>query len=88
MRKRLRLKTVCNEKISVSVFDDPKKSRLENLDVVEFKIKYRFENSYSVVEALVYLVICNDIKGQLVSVAKEQFDHISSLTLADIISFF
>ena len=69
MRKRLRLKTVRTEKISISVFGDSKESRLESLDVVEFKIKHRFENS-SVIEALVYPVICSDIKGQLVSVAK------------------
>ena len=46
MRKRLRLKTVCTEKISISVFGDTKESRLESLDVVEFKVKHRFENSY------------------------------------------
>ena len=83
VRKRLRLKTVRTEKISISVFGGSKECRLESLDVVEFKIKHRFENSYSVVEALVYPVICSDIKGQLVSVAKEQYDHISRLTLAD-----
>ena len=77
VRKRSRLKTV------LSVFDDCKESHLENLDVVEFKIKHRFENSYSVVEALVYPLICCEIKGQLVSLAKEQYDHISRLTLAD-----
>ena len=79
MRKRLRLKTARTEKISFSVFGDSKESHLENLDVVEFKIKHHFENSYSAVEALVYPVICSDIKGQLVSVAKEQYDHISQL---------
>ena len=47
VRKRLRLKTVRTEKISISVFGDSKEPRLENLDVVEFKIKRRFENSYS-----------------------------------------
>ena len=83
VRKDLRLKTVCTEKISVSVFGDSKESRLENLDVVEFKINHRFENSYSLVEALVYPVICSDIKGQLVSVVKVQYDHIFRLTLAD-----
>ena len=83
VRKRLRLETVCTEKISISVFGDSKELRLENLDVVELKIKHRFENSYSVVEALVYPVICSDIKGQLVSVAKEQYDHISRLTLVN-----
>ena len=82
VRKRLRLKTVRTEKISISVFGDSKESRLENLDLVEFKINHRFENSYSVVEALVYPVICSDIKGQLVSVVKVQYDHISRLTLA------
>ena len=66
MRKRLRLKTVRTEKISFSVFGGSKESRLESLDVVEFKIKHRFENSYSVIEAQVYPVICSDIKGQLV----------------------
>ena len=83
VRKRLRLKTVHSEKSSISVFGDSKESRLENLDVVEFTIKHRAENSYSVVEALVYPLICSDIKGQLVSVAKKQYDHISRLTLAD-----
>ena len=83
VRKRLRLKTVRTEKISISVFGDSKEPRLENLHVVEFKIKHRVENSYSVVEALVYPVICSDIKGQLVSIAKEQYDHISRLTLAN-----
>ena len=83
VRKRLRLKTVRTEKISISVFGGSKECRLESLDVVEFKIKHRFENSYSVVEALVYPVICCEIKGQLVSLAKEQYDHISRLTLAD-----
>ena len=83
MRKRLRLKTVRTEKISISVFGGSKECRLESLDVVEFKIKHRFENSYSVVEALVYPGICCEIKGQLVSLAKEQYDHISRLTLAD-----
>ena len=82
-RKRLCLKTVHTEKISISVFGDSKESRLENLDVAGVKIKQGFENSYSVVEALVYPVTCSDIKGQLVSVAKEQYNHISRLTLAD-----
>ena len=82
MRKRLRLKTVRTEKISFSVFGGSKESRLESLDV-EFKIKHRFENSYSVIEAQVYPVICSDIKGQLVSVSKSQYDHTSRLTLAD-----
>ena len=71
------------EKISISVYGDSKESRLENLDVVEYRIKHRFENPYSV-QALVYPVICSDIKGQLVSVAKEQYDHISRLILADL----
>ena len=83
VRKRLRLKTVHTEKSSISVFGDSKESRLENLDAVEFTIKHRDENSYSVVEALVYPLICSDIKSQLVSAAKKQYDHISRLTLAD-----
>ena len=83
VRKRLRLKTVRTEKISISVFGDSKESRLENLDVVEFKTKHGFENSYSTFEALVYPVIWSDIKGQPVSVAREQCCHISRLILAD-----
>ena len=83
VRKRLRLKTVHTEKSSISVFGHSKESRLENLDVVEFTIKHRDENSYSVVEALAYPLICSDIKSQLVSAAKKQYDHISRLTLAD-----
>ena len=63
VRKRLPLKTVGTEKISISVFGDSKESRSKYLDIVEPKIKHHFENSYSVVEALVYPVICSDIKG-------------------------
>ena len=55
---------------------------LRNLDFVEFKIKHQFENSYPVVEKMVYPVICSDIKDQPDSVAKEQYDHISRLTLS------
>ena len=72
------------KKTSISVFGDSKESHSENLDVVEFKIKHHLENSYSFVEALVYQVIYSDIKGQLVPVAKEQYDHISRLTLANL----
>ena len=72
------------KKASISVFGDSKESHSENLDVVEFKIKHQLENSYSFVEALVYPVMYSDIKGQLVPVAKEQYDHISRLTLANL----
>ena len=83
MWEKVCLKTVRTEKISISVFGNSKVSRLKNIDAVEFKIKHHFENSYSVFEALVYPVICSDMEGQLVSAAKEQYDHISRLTLAD-----
>ena len=72
------------KKTSISVFGDSKESHSENLDVVEFKIKHQLENSYFFVEALVYPVIYSDIKGQLIPVAKEQYDHISRLTLANL----
>ena len=83
LRRHLNLKTVRTEKIMINVFGQPGDSCLKILDVVQIKIKHRFENKFVSVEALVHPVICRDLKGQLISVAKEKYNHISKLTLAD-----
>ena len=52
-----------------NVFEQAGRSCLKILDVVRFKVKYRIEDKFISIKALVNPVICCDLKGQLISIA-------------------
>ena len=70
----------------VNVFGQAVRSCLKILDVVQFKVRYSFEDKFISVEALVYPVICcRSKKSRLISIAQKEYaHHISKLSLADI----
>ena len=82
LRKRLNLKTLRKEKIVIKTFGDFS-STLRELDVVQFRVKNRFNKSYVYVEALSVPTICSAVTKQNIRAAKEKHRHLSKLTLAD-----
>lgn len=68
-----------------NVFGQAGRSCLKILDVVQFKVRYSFEDKFISAEALVYPVICRRSKSKLISIAQKEYaHHISKLSLADI----
>ena len=53
----------------INVFEQAESSCLKILDAVRFKVKHRIEDKFISIKAIVYPVICCDLKGQLISIA-------------------
>ena len=82
LREFLGLETVRKEKIVIKTFgmDD---SSVKILDVVQFKVKHKFGNRSTYVEALCVPFVCSDLTRQNISAAKRNYGHIQNLRLAD-----
>ena len=70
------------EKIIIKTFGNDD-SKLQTLEVVQFKVKNRFNDSYVFVETLSVPKICSPLRNQNVLLAREKFGHLSKLDLAD-----
>ena len=61
----------------INVFGQAGSSCVKILEVVQFKVKHRFEDKFVSAEALVYSVICCDVKGQLIPISQKEYSDIS-----------
>ena len=83
LRKLLKLKTIRTENIIINTFGKLHEPKLETLDVVQAKVKHRFTNEYTFIEALCYPLLCKPLRNQEISLAKRSYENLSSLDLAD-----
>ena len=83
VRKKLKVPTVRTERVILNTFGATNSSA-RNLDVV--KIKVKGNNKAIFIEALCVPEVCNPIKGQNISFAKNKYPHLESLCLADRVS--
>ena len=83
LRKHLKLETIRTENVIINTFGTSHESKLETLDVVQLKIKHRYENRCIFIEALCYPVICKPLKNQEIAFVRSKFGNISKLELAD-----
>ena len=72
VREKLKLKTLRTEKIIIKTFGNDD-SKLQTLEVVQFKVKNCFNDSYVFVEALCVAKICSPLRNQNISLAREKF---------------
>ena len=82
MRKKLNLVTLRKEKVIIKTFGQ-NDCRVQNLDVVQFKVRDKRDNSFVFVEALCVPNICSPLTRQDIDLAKHLYKHVSSLDLAD-----
>ena len=83
LRKLLKLKTLRTENVIINTFGKLHEPKLETLDVVQAKVKHRFTNEYTFIEALCYPLLCKPLRNQEISLAKRSYENLSSLDLAD-----
>ena len=50
---------------------------------MQAKVKHRFTNEYTFIEALCYPLLCKPLRNQEISLAKRSYENLSSLDLAD-----
>lgn len=81
LRNKLKLRTIRSERTTIKTFGN-ENATVKRLDVVEFKVKSKFNEKFLICEALCVPVVCSPIRGQNVNFAK-RFGHIKSLELAD-----
>ena len=84
IRKHLKLEKIWTENV-INTFGTLHESKLETLDVVQLKIKHRYENRCIFVEALCYPVICKPLKNQEIAFDRSKFGNFSKLELAGFI---
>ena len=83
LRKHLKLETIRTENVIINTFGTSHESKLETLDVVQLKIKHRYENRCIFIEALCYPVICKPLKNQEIAFVRSKFGNFSKLELED-----
>ena len=81
--KHLKLETIRTENVVINTFGTSHESKLETLDVVQLKIKNRYETRFIFIEALCYPVICRTLKNQEITFARSKFGNFFELELAD-----
>ena len=79
----MKLKTLRTENVIINTFGKLHEPKLETLDVVQAKVKHRFTNEYTFIEALCYPLLCKPLRNQEISLAKRSYENLSSLDLAD-----
>ena len=78
LQNLLNLKTIRKEKIVIKTFGQTFDFQTKILDVVQLKIKHRFDDKFLFIEALVVPEICSPLKAQNISVAQKEYDVISN----------
>ena len=84
----MQLKTLRTEKVIIKTFGQGNDSEVQELDVVQVKIKDKFENTFTLIEALCVPTICSPLTSQHIASAKnivefrnlEFADHNDSLS--------
>ena len=69
-RDTLQLKTLRTEKVIIKTFGQGNDSKVEELDVVQVNIKDKFENRFTLIEALCVPAICSPLTSQHIASAK------------------
>ena len=64
VRNRLNLKAVRSEKVIIKTFGQGEESKVQKFDIVQFKIKNKFNSNFIVVEALCVPSICSPLTNQ------------------------
>ena len=64
VRNRLNLKALRSEKVIIKTFGQGEESKVQKLDIVQFKIKNKFNSNFIVVEALCVPSICSPLTNQ------------------------
>lgn len=82
IREKLCLETNRTERVIIKTFGKNEAS-VQNLDVVQFRVKNKFKNSFVFVEALCVPSICSPLTRQNISLAQNNYEHIRNLELAD-----
>lgn len=80
VRKKLRAPTIRKEIVTLNTFG-ASDSKARNLDVVKVKVNGKAKSIF--IEALCVPEVCNPIKGQNISFARERYTHLKNLSLAD-----
>ena len=82
LKNKLNLRPIRKEKIVLKTFGNTK-SELKSLDVCQLKIKHRTGESHTFIEALCIPTICSAIKNQNTKFAKENYEHLIDIDLAE-----
>ena len=64
VRNRLNLKALRSDKVIIKTFGQGEESKVQKLDIVQFKIKNKYNSNFIVVEALCVPSICSPLTNQ------------------------
>ena len=81
--KYLKLETIRTESVIINTFGTSHESKLETIDVVQLKVKHRYQNSFIFIEALCYPIICRSLKNQEIAFVRSKFGNFTKLELAE-----
>ena len=81
--KYLKLETIRTESVIINTFGTSHESKLETIDVVQLKVKHRYQNSCIFIEALCYPIICRSLKNQEIAFVRSKFGNFTKLELAE-----
>ena len=70
-RDTLQLKTLRTEKVIIKTFGPGNDSKIQELDVIQVNIKDKFENRFTLIEALCVLTIYSPLTSQHIASAKK-----------------
>ena len=82
LRSKLKLKALRQERLIINTFGNSE-TKLQTLDVVQLKVKNKFDNTHIYVEALCVPNICAPAQNQNVLQCVKKYEHLSNLLLAD-----
>jgi hypothetical protein len=87
VRTRLQLKTIRREKVIIKTFGQTSDSEVQQLDVVQLNIKNKFDNGFTLIEALCVPTICSPLTNQHIAITRELEEFIiKDLKFAECIS--
>ena len=79
---KLRLKTLRKEWMTVNIFGK-QEGELRELKVVQFRVQNKWDDRSVYVEAFCVPMVCNPLSKQDAKMAKERYEHLANLELAD-----
>ena len=85
VRTRLQLKTIRREKVIIKTFGQTSDSEVQKLDVVQLNIKNKFDNAFTLIEALCVPTICSPLTNQHIAITRE-LEEFKDLKFAKCIS--
>jgi hypothetical protein len=71
VRTRLQLKTIRRERVIIKTLGQTSDSEVQQLNVVQLNVKNKFDNGFTLIEALRVPTICSPLTNQHIAITRE-----------------